>query len=342
MNARSATGIGRGVALLATSMLASPAALAQPGTASLMADNGALMVVQTGSTFQVVPGSVGSNWPTMQTFNFDMPDDQAGLARCRIHIIAWGDGSPLQGLLAHVSGSNGHTFTGQSGGPLNNVRQSTVSWTGALGNAQAFAGNAANAQSIITGAALGGPPPPQFMSATVASGTSGWGNYNLPPVADANQMRFVWNGTANTLGANPRNYRVATMPCLTVAKPVEPELPVVSGDHFQCYAVPESERLPPEPITLRDQFGRSQVVLGRAVMVCNPAVKTHGDKTYEVEHEDRHLVCYDYAKVPPRTRAKTVRTRDQFTSQTLTLRHTNMVCVPAAKRRLDGPDLPLK
>ncbi|MCP5397138.1 MAG: hypothetical protein H6918_10495 [Sphingomonadaceae bacterium] len=324
-------------AACASLVLASPA-LAQPGTATIMADNGALMVMETSpGQYNVIPASVAGIWPKMHTFAFDLPDDAQGLRSCKLHIIAWGDGAVRQGLVAHVAGPAAFTYTGAPNGPLNKVRLSSVTHPGTTAAGQAMASTNAGAAAIINGAA---PLGQLYMSPTIASGGSGWGNYTLPALTQASELRFVWDGTGQTLNANPRNYRVVSMPCTGIANPVEPT--AMKGDHFQCYQVMEGQALKPEQITLRDQFGRKQVVLGKPVYMCNPTVKTHGKKTYEVERPERHLVCYDIIRQPPPRRPIRVQTGDQFTSQQMTLGGSRIVCVPSSKKRLDGNDLPLK
>ena len=192
---------------------------------TILADNGSLAVHQQGSTFTVIPSSVAGNWPVSKNFSYDLPDDERSLKQCKIHVIAWGDGGVAQGVMAHFSGTAGVTYTGQAGSLLNSVAMSSVQHGGTTSAGQAFANNNANAQSIITSL---GTPNTAFVSQPVISGgiPGTWGPINLPAsMQGRSDVKFVWNEKSTSLNANPKNYRVLSMPCGTVVKLVKETAP---------------------------------------------------------------------------------------------------------------------
>jgi hypothetical protein len=195
-------------------------AMAATVAATILADNGSLAVQQQGNTFTVIPASVAGNWPTPKTFSFNIPDDPESLKQCKIHVVAWGDGGVAQGVMAHFAGTAGVAYTGQAGSPLNNVAMSSVMHAGGTAAGQAFANNNANAQSIIAGA---GAANTAFVSLPVVSGgiPGTWGPVNLPmEMKGRGEVKFIWNEKPNNLNANPKNYRLLSLPCSSVVKPV--------------------------------------------------------------------------------------------------------------------------
>ncbi|HEX9964804.1 MAG TPA: hypothetical protein VGB04_07455 [Allosphingosinicella sp.] len=114
----------------------------------------------------------------------------------------------------------------------------------------------------------------------------------------------------------------------------------VPGDHYQCYRVVRGAALPPQPIAVADQFGRSRIVLARPVMLCNPSAKVHREKDYPVKSPELHLVCYEPAR-EPRPRVRRVRIGNQFQVADLHVAERAMFCVPSNKKLLDGRESPL-
>jgi hypothetical protein len=214
--------IGSVLVLGAVAVLTAPSAMAATTVnGTILADNGSVAVHQQGNTFTVIPTSVAGNWPRPKDFSVDLPDDPESLRQCKIHVVAWGDGAVLQGAMAHFSGTAGFTYTGQANSPLNNVAMSSVTHSGGTAAGQTFANNNANAQAIVAGAPNANPAA--FVSqAVVTGGVPGiWGPINLrAAMQERAKVKFVWNEKVNSLNANPNNYRVLTMPCSTVVKPV--------------------------------------------------------------------------------------------------------------------------
>jgi hypothetical protein len=208
-----------GLLLAGTGLLAAATAQASTVNATILADNGSIAVLEVGGNYAVIPASVSGNWPTPKTFAFTVPDDARSMATCRIHVIAWGDGSVAQGMMAHFAGTGGIAFTGQPGGPFN-VRMSSVTHGGSTATGLAFANNNANAAAIINGAP--GTGSNGFVSQPAVSGgiPGTWGPVALPDVQGRGQVAFLWDNR-DTM-ANPRNYRVISTPCDRVARVVEP------------------------------------------------------------------------------------------------------------------------
>ena len=122
--------------------------------------------------------------------------------------------------------------------------------------------------------------------------------------------------------------------------PVEPPF-IVPGNHWQCYRVLQGPTLKPETLTVQDQFGKAQIVLARPLMLCNPSLKIHGDRKYDIEFKERHLVCYQPVKQSDQQPKRKVKINNQMAPATLVLAERQMFCVPSIKKRLDAPDQPV-
>ena len=118
-------------------------------------------------------------------------------------------------------------------------------------------------------------------------------------------------------------------------------LPIVKGEHYQCYRLEKNTALKPETIIIQDQFGGTSAVLGRPRMLCNPSTKKHKDKFFNIQNKRRHLVCYDIVKQRP-NRPKSVEISNQFEYQNVIATKREMFCVPSYKKHLDGKSIPRK
>ncbi len=323
----------------ALTMAFSGAAMAAPVTGSVVADNHAVVVLENGGTKTIVTGSGGS-WPSAKTFTFNIPEqDEQMMKRCKIHIIAWGDGSDAQGIAAHFAGAMSAS-TGSAPFVIGSVPNST---TGGIFPTGGAATSITQVNAILAG--LGTQIAPGWTSLPVGvGGISGtWGPVVMPalgpnPAAYPASFRFIWD--TPTLGNNAKNYRVATLPCDQLQKPEEPPISM-PGNHWQCYRVVEGPTLKPESLTVRDQFGKAEIVLARPLMLCNPSLKVHGDKKYGVEFQERHLVCYQPVKQSDQAVKRKVKINNQMAPATLVLAERQMFCVPSSKKRLDAPDQPV-
>ena len=104
--------------------------------------------------------------------------------------------------------------------------------------------------------------------------------------------------------------------------------PKVNPTHYQCYSV----EAPTSEITLkliRDQFGIStDVKLGRAVMLCAPAIKNNSPPRDPLTH----YLCYEDKDATPANRKATV--INQLTRATgieVSVQGPTMICVPSLK-----------
>ncbi|HHI88352.1 MAG TPA: hypothetical protein ENK01_00230 [Hellea balneolensis] len=107
------------------------------------------------------------------------------------------------------------------------------------------------------------------------------------------------------------------------------------GDHFQCYRLEKGDRVKPQTIYIKDQFGGTKAVLGRPVMLCNPSFKVHNGKEYPVRDKKRHLVCYNYVK-QERPRSQSLYINTQFGADKVISTRRELFCAPAGKAHLPG------
>ena len=105
---------------------------------------------------------------------------------------------------------------------------------------------------------------------------------------------------------------------------------VPDGDHYQCYMINKARPIAGESIQIEDQFGKSEVLLGQPVMLCNPSAKTHKGERFEIEDERRHLVCYDYVK-QGRVESHELVIETQFGRQEVVSSRRELFCAPASK-----------
>jgi hypothetical protein len=127
-----------------------------------------------------------------------------------------------------------------------------------------------------------------------------------------------------------RSYQVKqpTRLCNPASKSIPPSIPgmIPSGiDHFRCYGI-EGGPLN-RAVSLRDQFGTQQAVVGEPEYLCNPASKNGSG----IQNPAGHLVCYELGEVDPFSERR-VSVRDQFGLQTLTVEDPSKLCVPSRKR----------
>lgn len=202
-------------------------AVAAPITVNgvILADNSSIAVLeQAPGSFSVIASSVSGTWPYPKTFNFTIDNEARAMQTCKVHVIAWGDGSVAQGMMAHFSGDAGSAYTGQAGGPFN-VAVSSVTHSGGTAAGLAYANNNANAGNIINSV---GAPSTGFVSQPVVTGgiPGTWGPVALPDVPGRGDVKFIWNSADNALNAQPNNYRVISTPCNRLVRPEQPPKPL--------------------------------------------------------------------------------------------------------------------
>lgn len=102
-------------------------------------------------------------------------------------------------------------------------------------------------------------------------------------------------------------------------------------DHFKCYEV-LSEQPPEREVTLEDQFDkkldRKEVVtVRRPKFFCNPVQKNDE----EIKAPKNHLACYLITSDEGFPSPLSVSVKDQFGENTLTVKESQMLCVPSEK-----------
>lgn len=108
------------------------------------------------------------------------------------------------------------------------------------------------------------------------------------------------------------------------AQTPNPNPPGINPAHYQCYKVVGQS--PPAVVRLLDQFGTSPSVrVLQPVSLCAPV----GKNGQPITDERTHLVCFADSGVRPPNR--TVRTTNQFGSQTLRVTTPATLCVPSLK-----------
>lgn len=116
------------------------------------------------------------------------------------------------------------------------------------------------------------------------------------------------------------------VPTMIVGTPAPPSL-----DHFKCYRV-KGDGVQ-QTVDLKDMFtSGTGLVVGKPVLLCNPTIKVHGDKTYDILHPAAHLVCYNVTRKQFTTQ---VATNNQFRAEVLTIQNPDMLCAPSQKKILD-------
>jgi hypothetical protein len=109
----------------------------------------------------------------------------------------------------------------------------------------------------------------------------------------------------------------------------------ITLNNFECYSVEGREELRSTPTaTLNDQFGAGTVRVGRPALLCNPTEKNN-EKIGPVISGPEHLVCYS---ITSRDRTnRVVEIRDQFGTQTLRVKRSELLCVPSNKIEITNP-----
>lgn len=103
-------------------------------------------------------------------------------------------------------------------------------------------------------------------------------------------------------------------------------------DHFECYRIQNAAPLN-QAVDLQDEFAQAVgLVVGKAVLLCNPVRKVHGAQTFEIKNPDAHLVCY---QVPRLQVNRQVSIQNQFQQTTLTVKKPKLLCAPSLKTILE-------
>jgi hypothetical protein len=149
-----------------------------------------------------------------------------------------------------------------------------------------------------------------------------------------NQFQKPPASGAPNLVTDPGTAAQPNHPLILVPTQKSPLPPPADINHFKCYKTkPVSID---QQVAVRDQwagFGSGgQVTVQQAVLICNPAAKTHAGKTFPILHPNQHLVCYTITpfRFDP-ANAPGVQLRNQFGSPQFTPVVRFMLCVPSTK-----------
>lgn len=310
--------------LTTTLLLTSTSALAGQIDGAINADNRFVVAVTSNGNVVSRYDSPGNySWRTKDTFSLSTPDD---IKQCRINVIVWGDNAVAEGFAGVLRGNNGQIYTGGTGSNGFQSATESVVTSGGISSLptdnEIIAMTPAPAGTGATGSA------PANISSPVWGAVSGY-YQGSDFIGGSVPSNMAWVKPQST-GTTTDNHWVFSSPCGDLVKPVAVHMP---GDHFQCYSLKEGEALEPETIYIRDQFGESKAVLGKPRVLCNPSMKTHKDKTYDILNAERHLVCYDYVKRPQRRENK-VSINNQFAPDDVVAGRNQFFCVPSSKKHI--------
>jgi hypothetical protein len=102
-------------------------------------------------------------------------------------------------------------------------------------------------------------------------------------------------------------------------------------DHFKCY--PTKPKTINQPVTVQDQFAGGNVTVQKAALLCTPAAKKHGNRTFQVKHPRAHLVCYTITKFQfPTGGRPVIQIKNQFGARQMTVIERSLLCVPSKKQ----------
>ncbi len=106
--------------------------------------------------------------------------------------------------------------------------------------------------------------------------------------------------------------------------------PPADINHFKCYKTKPVAI--DQQVSVKDQWSGGGVVVQKAVLICNPAAKTHGYTTFPILHPNQHLVCYTISPFQfPTGQGPVVALRNQFGGRQFTATVRFMLCVPSTK-----------
>lgn len=309
--------------LLATALLTvSTSAMAAQIDGAVNADNRfAVAVTQNGNVVSKYVAPSNYDWRTTQRFSLKTPED---LKQCRVNVIIWGDNAVAEGFAGVLKGDKGHVYTGGTGS--SGFASATQSSIPSGGNSNAPSNVQISAMAGTLGASPSNISSPVWGPASNYSTGSDFFNGAVPG-------NFAWVKPQGA-GTTTNRHWVFSSPCGDLVNPGMPDRIDVPGDHFQCYMIEKGDKLKPETLYIKDQFGDSKAVLGRPLMLCNPSSKQHNRKEYGVRDEKRHLVCYDYANNQERV-SQSVMINNQMGPDKIVVRKRETFCVPSYKYHLD-------
>jgi hypothetical protein len=152
-----------------------------------------------------------------------------------------------------------------------------------------------------------------------------------------NQFQTAAATDPPNLVTDPGTQQHPKHPLILVPTRKAPLDPPADIDHFKCY--PTLPKTVNQAVTVQDQFSAfvpppsANVLVQRAALLCNPAVKKHGTRTFEVKHRGAHLVCYTITKFQfPTGQRPVAQLRNQFGQFKMTATERSLLCAPSKKQ----------
>jgi hypothetical protein len=308
-------------------------------------DNRYMVVLSQGGTNTIMhtgprlPPTIQGGALITNYFSAVIDDTPSALKNCNLILIAWGDGTPEQGLAAIVKGNNGKIYTG---GPGIRSHESSVSSRNisAIPPQYYYVGDPptqAEIDSMISGANYSSPH--EIAGDVAQSGTAPWGvvtgyapgHLNNVPLGD---FQWIWSSSNLTQTV----FHLFTIDCNALVKPGNDELPSgplpmpPSGEHYQCYGIETRNSEPrSKKFVVKDQFSNPVIAVGKPIILCNPSFKNHNNKEYPILREERHLVCYEL-ETNEEVKSQTLEIETQFAKEFVISGQRQMFCAPALKR----------
>jgi len=151
---------------------------------------------------------------------------------------------------------------------------------------------------------------------------------SIKAVAAAGYQFVDWTDTGVAFDNPSAEETTFAMPARDITVTANFELAPL--DHFKGYWVDPAGGPPGEIVSLQDQFGTFDAIVGSATMFCNPTEKMHGSVTTPIANPEAHLTIYDllYEDEPV---ARRVEITNQFGTQNLTVYGPVKLAVPTQK-----------
>jgi hypothetical protein len=153
-------------------------------------------------------------------------------------------------------------------------------------------------------------------------------NGRVPPkrLRVNNQFQRATSTSPPNLFTNPGTTQQPKRPLILVPTRKAPHPQHADIDHFKCY--PTRPVAVNQQVVVQDQWGGGNITVLNAALLCNPAVKKHGTRTFQIKHPRHHLVCYT---TTTSQEAVPAQFRNQFGQWQLNATQRFLLCVPTQK-----------
>ena len=149
---------------------------------------------------------------------------------------------------------------------------------------------------------------------------------NIQAAATPPYQFVSWTALAGTFANENSSNTTFTMPAQDVIVTANFVGPI---DHFTYYQV-DSEWYVGENVTLEDQFGAFNAMVGYAYAFGNPAQKEHSENVTPIWNPDHHFTVY-YISYEEEHVVRSVEVKNQFGTQELTVNGPVALAVPTQK-----------